>query len=311
MRSVSVAKSSSRSRGRASPSRRSATSRASSAGSRSGRQAKARQGLISKMLRAVASMVASKSALFILVLMLAGIAVAIPGIAGYAHHASLAGSGLVTTTSADAGLEISTIQLSGNRYTPPGAISAQLGFHPGDSIFTAVPRVARMQLRRLDWIKDAQVTIRYPDAVSVRVVEKVPFALWQSDRGLYAVESDGRPITMVEATRFKRLPFFFGDAPSGASQLVGAIRAHRAISARLRAMQRVANRRWNLVLDDGVVVKLPEENWEREIAALDRLIIDNGVLERDIGEIDLRSHDNYVFVLRHVAPRKSSRGEPT
>jgi cell division protein FtsQ len=256
-------------------------------------------------------MVASKPALFFLVLMLAGIAVAVPGIAGYAHRASLAGSGLVTTTSADAGLEISTIQLSGNRYTSPGAISAQLGFHPGDSIFMAVPRVARVQLRRLDWIKDAQVTVRYPDAVSVRVVEKVPFALWQSDRGLYAVESDGHPITLVDAKAFKRLPFFFGDVPNGASQLVGAIRAHRAIFARLRAMQRVANRRWNLVLDDGVVVKLPEENWEREIAALDRLIIDNGVLERDIGEIDLRSHDNYVFVLRHVAPRKSSRGEPT
>jgi len=263
------------------------------------------------MFRAVARMVASKPAVFILVLMLAGIVLAVPGIGGYARRASLAGSGLVTTTSADAGLEISTIQLSGNRYTPPGAISAQLGFHPGDSIFTAVPAVARVQLRRLDWIKDAQVTVRYPDAVSVRVVEKVPFALWQSDRGLYAVESDGRPITTVDATQFKRLPFFFGDAPNGASQLVGAIRAHRAISARLRAMQRVANRRWNLVLDDGVVVKLPEDNWEREIAALDRLIIDNGVLERDIGEIDLRSHDNYVFVLRHVAPRKSSRGEPT
>jgi cell division protein FtsQ len=311
VRSMSVSKQSSRSGGRALPSRRSATSRAFSAGSRAGREAKPRRGLISKMSRAILGVVASKPALSILVLMLTGTAVAIPGIGGYAHRASLAAGGLINTTSADAGLEISTIQLSGNHYTPPGAISAQLGFHPGESIFTAVPRVARVQLLRLDWIKDAQVTVRYPDAVSVQVVEKVPFALWQSDRGLYAVESDGRPITMVDATRFKRLPFFFGDAPTGASQLVRAIRAHRAISARLRAMQRVANRRWNLVLDDGVVVKLPEDNWEREIAALDRLIIDNGVLERDIGEIDLRSHDNYVFVLRHVAPRKSSRGEPT
>jgi cell division protein FtsQ len=76
-------------------------------------------------------------------------------------------------------------------------------------------------------------------------------------------------------------------------------------------MQRIDGRRWNLILDDGVVVKLPEDNWAREIGALERLIVDKGVLERDIAEIDLRSHDNYIFVLRHAAPPKNSRGEPT
>jgi cell division protein FtsQ len=76
-------------------------------------------------------------------------------------------------------------------------------------------------------------------------------------------------------------------------------------------MQRVSGRRWNLVLDDGVLVKLPEENWQTELAALERLVVEDGVLERDITEIDLRVHDNYVFVLRHAAPRKNTRGEPT
>jgi len=58
-------------------------------------------------------------------------------------------------------------------------------------------------------------------------------------------------------------------------------------------------------------VKLPEEGWQKEISALERLIVDNGVLERDIAEIDLRSHDNYIFVLRHAAPQKNARGDAT
>ncbi len=63
-------------------------------------------------------------------------------------------------------------------------------------------------------------------------------------------------------------------------------------------MQRVSGRRWNLILDDGVVVKLPETGWRKQLDVLERLIVDKGVLERDISEIDLRSKDNYFFVLR-------------
>ena len=44
-------------------------------------------------------------------------------------------------------------------------------------------------------------------------------------------------------------------------------------------MKRVYGRRWNLVLDDGVLVKLPETDWAEELNTLERLIVDNGVLE--------------------------------
>ena len=58
--------------------------------------------------------------------------------------------------------------------------------------------------------------------------------------------------------------------------------AHRAIAARIAAYQRVSQRRWNLILDDGVVVKLPETGWQKQLDALEHLIIDKGILERDV-----------------------------
>ncbi|MBV9063968.1 MAG: cell division protein FtsQ/DivIB, partial [Alphaproteobacteria bacterium] len=173
------------------------------------------------------------------------------------------------------------------------------------------PLIARNRLEKLPWIKAAEISRHYPDAVNIHIIEKMPFALWESGHGFYAVEADGAPIAEVDATQFKRLPLFYGDRPDGAADLVSSIKKHRAVSARVKAMQRVAGRRWNLLLDDGVLVKLPEQNWRNEISALERLIVDNAVLERDIGEIDLRSHDNYIFVLRHPAPRKNARGDAT
>ena len=75
-------------------------------------------------------------------------------------------------------------------------------------------------------------------------------------------------------------------------------------------MQLVSGRRWNLLLDDGVIVKLPEQGWEKQLGTLEHLIVDKGVLERDISEIDLRSPDNYFFKLREQQQQHSSQKRP-
>jgi cell division protein FtsQ len=76
----------------------------------------------------------------------------------------------------------------------------------------------------------------------------------------------------------------------------------------VKAYERVGERRWNLILDDGVIVKLPETNWTKELDALEHLIIDKGILERDVSEIDLRSPAQYFFVLKSGEKKNEPRG---
>jgi cell division protein FtsQ len=92
---------------------------------------------------------------------------------------------------------------------------------------------------------------------------------------------------------------------------VDAVQAHRAVAARLAAYARQSERRWNLILDDGVVVQLPETGWQKELDALERLIIDNGILERDVTEIDLRSPTHYFFLLKSGEKKDVERGKET
>ncbi len=66
----------------------------------------------------------------------------------------------------------------------------------------------------------------------------------------------------------------------------------------MKVIERVSDRRWNLRLDNGVVVKLPEQDWQSQLDVLEQLIVDKGILERDIKTIDLRSPQNYFFRLR-------------
>lgn len=196
-----------------------------------------------------------------------------------------------------AGFTIAKLHLSGEQRTSPQTILAVLNFKPGQSIFDADLQKAQARLVRLPWVASADVTRRYPDSISVSIVEKHPFALWQSPKGLFVIERSGAVITGTTFDTFSKLPLFIGGPPDGCDALVDAIADHRAVVARVRAMERVSGRRWNLILDDRVVVKLPETGWRKQLDVLEHLIVDKGVLERDIKEIDLRSRDNYFFLL--------------
>jgi len=230
------------------------------------------------------------------------------GLVGRTIHRADAGVG---ATIADAGFGIAEVHLSGNVHTPQVTIMAALGFTQGQSIFGADLPSARARLLQLPWVKEAEVKRRYPDDISVRIVEKLPFARWQAQDGrLFVVERSGGLITDKDIGPFSRLPLLAGDgAPALAAPFVEAVSRHRAIVARVSAYQYQSERRWNLLLDDGVVVKLPEAGWQKQLDALDHLIVDKGILEDDIKEIDLRSPTHYYFV-RRTDGDKDKKAEP-
>ena len=237
------------------------------------------------------------------------------GVIGRGFHAI--GRGL-DTVAADAGFGISEIHITGNRRTPYRQILEVLGMQPGQSIFAADLWSAQRRLASLDWISSAEIHRRYPDAIFVTLVEKRPFALWQppadahGDAPIVVVERSGKVITSRDVEKFRHLPKLVGGgAPPAAADLVDAVQAHRAVAARIAAYARVSERRWNLILDDGVTVELPESGWPKELDSLEHLIIDNGILERDVTEIDLRSPTHYFFLLKGGEKKDVERGKET
>ena len=224
----------------------------------------------------------------------------------------------IDAVTANAGFGISEIHITGNRRTPYSQVLEVLGMKPGQSIFRADVWQARNRLARLEWIATAEVHRRYPDAIFVTLVEKRPFALWQAptdahgEAPIWVVERNGKLITTRDVEKFRRLPKLVGSgAPAAAADLVDAVATHRAIAARIAAYARQSERRWNLILDDGVVVQLPETGWQKELDALEHLIIDGGILERDITEIDLRSPTHYFFLLKNGEKKDAERGKET
>ena len=271
---------------------------------------KPRQSLLSRLIKPFGRLFAFRSPMLLLAL----------GFVALAFLVALLASGMVGRTIrqtksatdnvlADAGFGLSQVHLSGNNRVPPETLYAALGYNVGESIFAVDLQAARARLMALDWVADADVQRRYPDSLNVHIVEKLPFALWKSDDGLVVVERSGKTITHNDVEHFAQLPHLAGDgAPQGAADIIDAVAMHRAVADRVKIYQFVSNRRWNLILDDGVIVQLPDSGWQKQLDTLEHLIVDNGILERNLTEIDLRSPGQYFFILKNGQSKNIDRG---
>ncbi|MDO6586100.1 cell division protein FtsQ/DivIB [Salipiger sp. 1_MG-2023] len=148
----------------------------------------------------------------------------------------------------------------------------------------------REQITGLDAVQSASLRIRSGGVLQVDVVERVPVVLWRSGAGLELLDKTGVHVGPVESRAdYPGLPVIAGvGADAHVSEAVALVRAASPLAARLRGLERMGGRRWDVVLDRGQRILLPEDN---AVQALERAIaMDQAVdmLGRDIAAVDLR-----------------------
>lgn len=146
----------------------------------------------------------------------------------------------------------------------------------------------RQNIVGLAAVKEASLRIRKGGVLQIDVTERQPVVLWRHREGLELVDAEGVSLGRSPDTR-SELPLIAGD---GADQAIGeALRlfaAARPLSPRLRGLVRMGERRWDVVLDRGQRIMLPEDE---PVQALERVIVLSGaqdMLARDLVAVDMR-----------------------
>lgn len=197
--------------------------------------------------------------------------------------------------SADSGLRIADVLVEGRNRTERSTLLEILEVARDAPILAFDPHAARDRLEALPWVRRARVERRLPDLVYVRLDEREPLALWQEQGRLSVIDETGDVIDGAAPEAFAHLPVLVGaDAPSHAASLLGMLASEPDLGAKVVAAVRVQGRRWNLRLDNGVDVRLPEEQPAAAWAQLATIQREHGLLERDVRAIDLRLPDRLV-----------------
>ncbi len=196
------------------------------------------------------------------------------------------------------GFAVDQIRVSGNKETSEIDILGSLGLDGWTSLVGFDADAARQRITELPWVKVAAVRKIYPDEIEVRIEEREPFAIWQHGSQLAIVERSGNVIAPFHGGRLAALPLVIGyGAAEQAAGFVGKIRQYPGLAARVKGYIRVAERRWDLRLENGITIRLPETGEDAAIAEVLRLDRENGLLSRDIAAVDLRLDDRLVIEL--------------
>ncbi|MCM2503708.1 cell division protein FtsQ/DivIB [Aureimonas altamirensis] len=164
---------------------------------------------------------------------------------------------------------------------------------------------ARTALEAMPWIETASVSKVYPGQLLVEVVEKQPFAIWQRGQDLTIIDRHGVPIVPFATTRYTELPLVVGvGADTAAADLLDEIELVPELKPRIRAYVRIGERRWDLRLDNGVTVRLPEEQPVEAAAEVVRMDRSYGLLARDIAAVDMRLPDRITIKLTPEAKQR-------
>jgi len=185
-------------------------------------------------------------------------------------------------------IAIRQISISGQAVTSEKDILAALGITPSISMLNFDADAARNAVEALPAVAEATVRKVYPDHLYVSIKERVPVARWRVDGVTYVIDPTGAKIS-DDGNDYPELPLVVGDsAGDSAMVMVRAMSQYPDLKKGLVALSRIADRRWDMIYDSGVRVKLPEQGVAQALAQLTTLEQHFQILERDVTVIDLR-----------------------
>jgi cell division protein FtsQ len=210
------------------------------------------------------------------------------------HHT---GGGLAALGAA-VGLRISDIEIIGARTTDTGALMQAIGVSKGEPSLGFSLTQVQQRVEQVGAVQTASVERELPGTLIVTVTERAAYAIWQTGGNgspvrFLLIDKAGNVMANQDAAVAKRrepwlLLLTGADAPQNAQSLMTELQAQPSVLSHVAAAERVDGLRWNLILKNQTVVKLPETGEPEAIAQLATLQGSMQLLDRPVEAIDLR-----------------------
>lgn len=158
------------------------------------------------------------------------------------------------------------------------------------SILSLDPDDVKTRIEGLDWVASVRVRRLWPSTLVVEVERRQSYARWQEDGEISVIDVNGERLLAERAADHPDLPLIVGrGAGPAAEPLLIALEGLPEVRARLRALVRVGDRRWNVELANGATVALPEEGAPQALASLESLQSQYALLDRPLAQLDMRA----------------------
>jgi len=167
-------------------------------------------------------------------------------------------------------------------------IAAALDINETSNIFNFNVAAARKRIMALPAIGDVQIRKIYPSKLLVQVSEVTPVARWRINGATFIIDGKGNQIANATPAD-DTLPLVIGDgAANDARAMIETLGAYPDLTKGLAALSRIGDRRWDLIYDNGLRIRLPENGLGEALVQLEDAQIKFRLLDRDLVLIDMR-----------------------
>jgi cell division protein FtsQ len=186
--------------------------------------------------------------------------------------------------------KLADVTVEGRNYVERSAVLEALDVQRGDSLLGVDLQAARKRLEAIDWVATATVERRLPDTLYVTLKERYAVAIWQNGNEFTLIDRNGRTVRASRMPPGAESLLLLGGpgAPEHVGELLLLLAYEPYVAKQLRAAVWVGQRRWNLVLSNGVEIWLPEEDAVAALQKLGKLDAEYNFLSREFGVVDLR-----------------------
>ena len=208
------------------------------------------------------------------------------------------------------GFAADDIRITGLIHQDAAMVLNALGVRPGGSLVGFDATNAKALLENLDWVSTATVQRSFPNKLEISVVERVPFAVWQRAGSYYVIDRSGSAMSNVLPGNLPALPLVTGEgAQFMVAALVNQLEVSADLSSKVSGAARVGQRRWNLYLDNGITILLPEENVAGALARLSALESSQNLLSKGVRSVDLRFPGRVIVGIAEIEETTSGKSK--
>jgi len=125
---------------------------------------------------------------------------------------------------------------------------------------------------QLLWINQIVITRSMPNVLNITITEYEPFALWQDEGKKYVIDKEGNAIPQESEEEFKNFVILSGKGANiHAKSLFNIFVMDPNLSANVYSATWVGDRRWDIRFENGMLIKLPENNLDKAWKSLIRI----------------------------------------
>jgi cell division protein FtsQ len=202
-----------------------------------------------------------------------------------------------------AGFRLRKVQVQGASAMAMPDIIRAAGVYKDQPLLGLDLDALRKRVETVGWVKEARIARLLPDTLVISVIERRQLAVWQHDGKVAVIDEHGLVIPEADPARFANLPLVVGAGGGEAAPKILPLLAQRPkLVARLDAVVRVDDRRWDLRLKDGSLIQLPAVAEEDALMQLESLDARSRILDLGFERIDLRNPDVVAVRPREPTP---------